>query len=143
MMTTPTAVHISETGCPEYTETLPCEAASARKARILVALALSAWDLETMTETATVVVPGFVANCVTHTACHSIRVTVTRLAEGRVRVAVIDKATKKPAPRTATDLDENGRGLAVVAALAAGTSSDTFRWGKRAWAELAAPQAMP
>ncbi|MBV9022788.1 MAG: ATP-binding protein [Streptomycetaceae bacterium] len=133
---TTTAAHASATGRPAYTETMPCEPASACKARILVTLALSAWDLDELTDTGKLVVSELVGNAARHTCCHSIRVTVTRLASDRVRIAVIDKSTRMPGPRTAKVDDEHGRGLAVIAALAEDAGTDTFAWGKRAWAQL-------
>ncbi|MFI6688006.1 ATP-binding protein [Streptomyces sp. NPDC050485] len=136
MTTTTNAVHAAATGRPAYTETMPCEPASARKARILVALALSAWDLDALVEDGKVIVSEFVANSCEHTDCRNLRVTVIRLAPTCVRIAVIDKSVKLPARRTASADEENGRGLAVVAALATDSGTDTFTWGKRAWAEL-------
>lgn len=143
MTMTTTAARAAATGHPAYTETMPCEPESARKARILLALALSAWDLDELTDDAKLVVSEFVGNAVEHTGCHSIRVTVTRLGPDRVRVAVIDKSRAKPAPRTESGDDEHGRGLAVVAALAESIGCDTFRWGKRTWAQLRIPAASP
>lgn len=139
MTTTTTAVHAAATGNPAYTETMPCEPESARKARVLVSLALGAWDLDAIVDAGKLVVSELVGNSVEHTGCHAIRVTVTRLSADRVRVAVIDKSAKKPVPRTAGPGDEHGRGLTVVAALAENTGTDTFTWGKRAWAELRTP----
>ncbi|MER5359048.1 ATP-binding protein [Streptomyces sp. NPDC002785] len=141
MTMTTTAVHAAATGHPAYTETMPCRPESARKARMLLTLALSAWDLDELLDDAKLVVSEFVGNSAKHTGCHLIRVTVTRLSPDRVRVAVIDKSVTKPAPRTATADAENGRGLAVVAALTETTGADTFRWGKRTWADLRIPGA--
>lgn len=62
-----------------YTETMPCEPESAGKARVLVAVALSAWGLDALADAAKVVVSELVGNAVRHTGCHSIRVTLTRL----------------------------------------------------------------
>ncbi|MFF3359401.1 ATP-binding protein [Streptomyces sp. NPDC002917] len=141
MTMTTTAVHAAATGSPAYTETMPCRPESARKARILVALALSAWDLDGLVDDAKLVVSEFVGNSAEHAGCHLIRVTVARLGPDRVRLAVIDKSVTKPTPRTASADDENGRGLSVVAALAETTGTDTFRWGKRTWADLRIPGA--
>jgi len=129
-------------GHPAYTETLPCEAASARRARALVTTALSVWHLEALTDAGALVVTELIANCVRHTDCRAVRVTITRTTPGRVRIAVTDKSTAEPVARTAAGTDEHGRGLAVVAALAEGAGTDTFTWGKRIWADLVAtPEA--
>ena len=68
-MTTTTAVHASATGDPAYSEVMPCEPESARTARMLVTLALSAWDLGELTDTAELIVSEFVGNAVRHTRC--------------------------------------------------------------------------
>ncbi|MFF3128361.1 ATP-binding protein [Streptomyces sp. NPDC057908] len=141
MTMTTTAVHAAATGHPAYTETMLCRPESARKARMLLTLALSAWDLGELLDDAKLVVSEFVSNSAKHTGCRSIRVTVTRLGPDRVRVAVIDKSMTKPAPRTAAADDENGRGLTVIAALTETTGTDTFGWGKRTWADLRVPGA--
>lgn len=141
MTTSATAVLAAATELPDYTETLPCEKASARKARILVDQALSAWGLDELIKDGQLIVSELVANSVEHTGCRLLRVSITRLAEARVRVAVVDKSTRRPVPRTAAVDDEGCRDLAVVAALADSTGTDTFGWSKRAWAELAMTDA--
>jgi Histidine kinase-, DNA gyrase B-, and HSP90-like ATPase. len=110
---------------------------------MLVTLALSAWDLGELTDTAELIVSEFVGNAVRHTRCHHIQVTVTRLAPDLVRIAVIDRSTRRPAPRTAGADDEHGRGLAVVRALAEDTGTDTLARGKRVWAQLRTPGGEP
>ncbi|MFF4233469.1 ATP-binding protein [Streptomyces sp. NPDC001820] len=120
---------------------MPCQPESARKARALVAVALSAWGLDALADAAKLVVSELVGNAVRHTGCHSIRVTLTRLEDNCVRVAVIDKSVKKVVSRTAAADDEHGRGLTVVDALAENTGTDTFTWGKRLWAQLRVPAA--
>jgi anti-sigma regulatory factor (Ser/Thr protein kinase) len=124
------------TGRPAYTQTFPCEPESARRARLLVAIALGAWDLACLADAGKLIVSELVANSVEHTACHHIRVTISRPAQDRVRIAVIDKDTREPTPRAASEEDEHGRGLFIVTALAADTGTDRFRWGKRVWADL-------
>ncbi|MGR8012213.1 ATP-binding protein [Streptomyces hypolithicus] len=143
MTMTHASVHASATGHPAYTETVPCRPESARKARILVCLALSTWHLDALSDDGKLIVSEFVGNTVKHTGCHSLRVTVTRLADDRVRIAVIDKSPKKAVARADGSEDESGRGLVVVAALASNTGTDTFTWGKRTWAELCLVTAQP
>lgn len=141
MTTTTHAARASAVGHPAYTETMPCRPENARRARVLVSLALSAWDLD-----------GPQRRRETHRLrARRQRGGTHRMpqhphhrhppAEDRVRIAVTDKSTKKPAPRTAGANNEHGRGLAVVAALAETTGTDTFTWGKRVWAELRTPGA--
>lgn len=107
MNLTTTAVHTAATGQPSYTETMPCEPQSARKARIFVSLVLGVWGLDELTDDAQLVASELVGNSAVHTRCHRIRVTVTRLGPDHVRVAVIDKSVNSPSPCTA-GADEEG-----------------------------------
>ncbi|MEV0642321.1 ATP-binding protein [Streptomyces sp. NPDC050619] len=128
------------TGHPGYTETLPCEEASASAARSLVRTALTAWglgELEDLADDSCVIVSELVANSSKHTASRNIRVTVSRPTPRWVRVAVVDKAPRSlPAMRTACATDTGGRGLVVVEALSDRWGTDLLGWGKRVWAEL-------
>lgn len=49
----------------------------------------------------------------------------------------MDKSRRSPVPRTAADDTENGRGLAVVQAVADRWGTELRRWGKLVWAECA------
>ncbi|MEU6083763.1 ATP-binding protein [Streptomyces sp. NPDC047108] len=124
------------TGCPGYSETLPCEPESAATARRLVRAALLAWGLDGYVEDAVVVVSELVGNAVRHSGSRSLRVTVTRPGAARVRIGVVDKSTMPPRPGMPEDEDESGRGLVLVEDLAAVWGSDPLPWGKRVWAEL-------
>lgn len=132
-------VQPSATGCPSYTETLPCQAASAARARRLVTAALSAWRLDALVDAGVLVVTEFVANSVQHTSCRFVRVTVIRPTPGAVRIAVTDKSSKRPVRCHPCDADEHGRGLAIVDAVSASTGTDFFNWGKRQWAQIVLP----
>ncbi len=128
------------TGCPAYTETLPCEPASARRARRLVHAALAVWGLEALNDAAGLVVTELVANSAQHTAGHDLRAAVTRLSPNRVRIAVIDKSTAQPVVRVPTETDEHGRGLGIVTALSSATGTERIGSGKQVWADIAAPE---
>lgn len=123
-------------GRPGYSETLPCEAESARTARTLVSTALVAWGLDVIADDCTLVVSELVANAVQHTRCRNVRVTVTRLGADLVRIDVVDKSRAKPVRRTARDDEIPGRGLALVEALTTRWGTDLMgNWGKSVWAE--------
>ncbi len=81
-------------------------------------------------------VSELVTNAVEHARGDAIRVTITRLAAGAVRIGVIDKDRGEPSPRSAGPRDEDGRGLAIVAALTVRWGVDRMRWGKRVWADV-------
>ncbi|MFD5788550.1 ATP-binding protein [Streptomyces sp. NPDC127037] len=129
---------------PGYTETLPRVPESARLARRLVDLALTVWDMDGARDAAEVVVSELLANAVQHARRDSVRLTVTRLGETRVRVAVVDLSRTHPTRRAAVADDESGRGLDIVDALSHGQwGVDSMRWGKRVWADLEASGGAP
>jgi serine/threonine-protein kinase RsbW len=111
-------------------------AESAPRARRLVEAVLQTWDVPHLAEAALVVVTELVANAAYHARAESIRVTVTRLDERAVRVAVVDKSRALPHLRPASPGEEHGRGLVLVEAMSARWGVDTLPWGKRVWAEL-------
>ncbi|WP_426499689.1 ATP-binding protein [Streptomyces sp. D54] len=136
-----------ETGAgrmPAYTETLPGVAGSAHRARRLVHLALDVWGLADVQDDADLVVSELLTNAVLHARRgDSVRVTVTRLGEGRVRVAVVDLSVDQPSPRDAGSDQESGRGLKIVQVLSGGQwGVDPLPWGKRVWASLG-PEIKP
>ncbi|MDT0377204.1 ATP-binding protein [Streptomyces sp. DSM 42041] len=133
---TATAATPSSTGAPSYTESLPRVPASAGRARRLVGDALATWYLAALQPDAELVVSELVTNAVEHARADVIRVTITRLAAGAVRIGVIDKDCGEPSPRAAGPRDEDGRGLVIVGALAVRWGVDRMRWGKRVWADL-------
>ncbi|MGW4887450.1 ATP-binding protein [Streptomyces murinus] len=124
------------TGSPGYSETLPRDPESAASARRLVRTACAAWGLHGTADDGALVVSELVSNAVRHARRESIRVMVERTAPDRVRVAVSDFSHALPELRTPKDDEEGGRGLALVAALAADWGTHERRWGKVVWAEL-------
>ena len=124
------------TGHPGYSETLPREPESAATARRLVRVACAAWGLESAAENGALVVSELVANAVQHARRDSIRVVVERTAVRTVRVAVADFSRARPVPCVPGDDDEDGRGLALVGALAEDWGTDERPWGKVVWAKL-------
>lgn len=74
-------------------------------------------------------------NAVLHARSAHLRVCV--LDHGlRLRVEVSDDSTVFPVPRSARPDDENGRGLALVKALAVAWGADARPDGKTAWFEI-------
>ncbi|GLV78125.1 ATP-binding protein [Streptomyces hygroscopicus] len=126
----------SAVGRPAYSQSLPREPQSAALARRMVRTVLDTWRLPQLVGEAEHVVAELVSNAVDHARGRYLRVTVTRIGECRVRIAVIDKSHDKPEPKTALSTDERGRGLAVIEAFAQGWGVDTLQWGKRVWAVL-------
>lgn len=90
-------------GLPGYSETMPCEAASARRARLLVTAALSCWGIHGLVEDAVLIVDELLSNAVDHTNCRSARVVVRRVSESRVRIGVADTSRDVPDMHQAGD----------------------------------------
>ncbi|MFJ8076176.1 ATP-binding protein [Streptomyces sp. NPDC096176] len=136
---TTTAAGPASIGAPGYRETMPCEPESARRARLLISAALNIWGIGSLVDTATLVVSELVGNAVRHTPCRLFRVTVSRPAPHRVRIAVTDKSRTVPDMTSPADDAEEGRGLFLVDVLSVRWGCDRHRWGKTVWAELEVP----
>ncbi|MEU4685332.1 ATP-binding protein [Streptomyces xinghaiensis] len=136
---TTTDARPTATGAPGYTETMPCEPASARRARLLVSAALSAWGIGELAEAGVQIVAELVNNAINHTRCRVFRVLVTRPGAGVVRIGVADNCADVPEVGDFDDDSEGGRGLFLVDALSRRWGYDRKRWGKVVWAELEVP----
>ncbi|MGW1817333.1 ATP-binding protein [Streptomyces sp. NPDC002125] len=112
---------------PSYAETLPRTPEAAGYARRLVALVLTVWDMNEVRDAAEMVVSELLANAVQHARCESVRLTVTRLSDSRVQVSVVDRSRAHPRRRAADSIEEPGRGLGIVDALAQG-GGGSIRW---------------
>lgn len=124
---------------PDYTETLPRAPESVRGARLLVGLALNAWGLSAVRDSAVLVVSELVANAVDHACGAVVELSVARTAEHRIRVAVTDMDRRQPSARSADPLDERGRGLLLVEGVSERWGVEPLPSGKQVWADLVAP----
>lgn len=115
---------------------MPCEPLTARRARLLISAALRAWDLGELVDEGTLLVSELVGNSVQHTACRLIRVSVRRVAVGRVRIGVTDKSRSLPEMGGGESSLEGGRGLLLVEAMGDRWGYDLHRWGKTVWVEV-------
>jgi len=120
-----------------YSFTLPRDARSAGISRRAVTTVLNAWSMTGLVDDARLVMDELVANAADHAEGASIRVTITRTARGRVRLAVVDKDGRRPVMRAVGDDDEEGRGLRLVDELCDRWGVDPLPWGKRVWADMA------
>lgn len=108
---------------------------SARAARRFVRDALAGADSEDLEETVTLLVSELVTNAVVHGGS-DVEVLV-RLMPRTVRVEVMDSSEIALAPRTATNEDVSGRGLALVESLARRWGVDLVAGaGKTVWFEV-------
>lgn len=133
------ATQPSAIGAPAYSHQFPREPESAARARHMVRAVLDTWHLPRLANDAMLITSELVSNAIDHARGASIRITVTRTEDRRVRIAVIDKSHAKPVLRAVLSGEERGRGLAVVDALSEKWGVDPLPWGKRVWAECALP----
>ena len=108
-------------------------------ARALVRGLLEQWGVadEAAVDAACVVVTELVVNAVEHAATGD-AVTVAVEDDGVLRLWVADGAAAVPEQRPpSSDLDDGGRGLALVDALAARWGVEAWHGGKRVVVELA------
>ena len=112
----------------------PPQPSSAAAARDFVGSVCLDWHLEALLDDLALVVTELVANAVRH-AGTDIAVKLVRL-EGGVRLEVHDGSTRPLRPRSATVLDEGGRGLLLVDALSSRFGVEGEPKGKRVWVEL-------
>ncbi|MEC3994961.1 ATP-binding protein [Actinacidiphila sp. DG2A-62] len=117
-----------------FGENFPRVAASAPAARHLVQRALLTWGMSL--DGADVVVSELISNAIRHAEGEGMRVSVARLDEAVVRVAVIDRSSTAPALQHLTQDSETGRGLWLVESLSAAWGVHVLRGGKCVWAEL-------
>lgn len=129
-------------GYPGYSETMTRTPETAEKARRLARVAMCAWDMDDVSDSAALLLTELVANAVRHARGDSVRVIVNRPTEDRVYVAVVDREPRRlPELREAGPDDLNGRGLALVEEMADRWGYDLMGsgrrpWGKRVWAEM-------
>ncbi|MER6605774.1 ATP-binding protein [Streptomyces sp. NPDC000927] len=128
------AVTASLADSRQYLEKYPPTKASATQARHDASLVLLTWHLEPLIESAELIVTELVANAIQHGE-GPIEFSITRIEDG-VKLAVADRSPNSPDPRPADPLDEGGRGILLVEALATSWGCQEKRNGKQVWAEL-------
>lgn len=125
---------------------LPKHPRNVPDARAQVRKTLADWGLPTdLAADVALVATEFVSNSVRHCGVtfSLIEVTLT-LQSDRLLLEVSDPDKEKlPAPRAAGQHDENGRGLAVIAALAGQWGCDLRRFTKCSWATFPLPEVAP
>lgn len=109
---------------------------SAGLARRLVIEALDAWHLQQLADAAALVLSELVSNAVNHASGDGMRVSVSRINDRRVRLAVIDRDRKRPQVRAPGPDAEGGRGLLLVSLTSADWDVDLLPGGKRVWADI-------
>ncbi|MFB7356094.1 ATP-binding protein [Streptomyces gardneri] len=106
-------------------------------ARRDVVRTLTIWGLEQLAEPARLVVSELVTNVLRHTNTRTINVTLTRTGGTTVRIVVMDTdRTEIVLPASPGDDEESGRGLRLVASLAARWGIERVVTGKLIWCDL-------
>ncbi len=114
---------------------LPARPESAAEARRIVMSACRRWAREDLCDSAALVATELVANGVRH-AGTPLMVRLMPI-DGGIRLEVADDSTREVRARDARLMDEGGRGLFLVDALAMRWGVDAHPAGKRIWAEIA------
>lgn len=104
-------------------------------ARRFVVQTLTAWEHADLVDDAAVIITELATNAVIH-ARTDFTVTVSRRPGGAIRVAVRDASLVPPRPRRPRPLENSGRGLGLVSAIAAGWGADLLADGKVVWAQF-------
>jgi anti-sigma regulatory factor (Ser/Thr protein kinase) len=117
-----------------YRATYAAEPQSVRAARDAVQQSCQQWGYGRLCDDAKLIVSELVCNAVQHAGTD---VALTLMARRRgLRMEVADKSTGDLQPRTAGPMDEGGRGLVLVDALASHHGVRRTPGGKTVWAEL-------
>jgi anti-sigma regulatory factor (Ser/Thr protein kinase) len=119
--------------------TLPVTTEAARLARQATCIALAAWQLAYLEETAELLVSELVTNVIKHARGDAGTMALElglETAGTWLRIEIQDGDPRRPQPRTPTGFDESGFGFILVEALAARWGVRTMAPGKAVWAEL-------
>lgn len=104
-------------------------------ARRFVVETMTTWGDTDLVDDAAVLITELATNAVIH-ARTDFTVTVSRFSGGTVRIAVRDASVAPPRPRRPGPLENSGRGLGLVEAIATGWGADLLADGKVVWAQL-------
>jgi anti-sigma regulatory factor (Ser/Thr protein kinase) len=123
----------------QYRMTLAVTPHALRHIRRIVRTHLRRWGMPELSDAAELAVTEVLANVIRHAADGLCALRVLR-QDGGIRVEVSDGSPALPVPRWAGELDEDGRGLALLGAIthawAAEPAADGT--GKTVWFELKA-----
>ena len=120
---------------PDAVLDLPQDLSSVRSARRFVRKVLAEWDLLPLMDDAQLVVSELAANAITH-AASDYRVRLTSSAHS-LRIEVRDGGSGTPEPQPQSMTNEHGRGLLMVASIAASWGIERSEGRRKlVWAEL-------
>ncbi|MFD4259355.1 ATP-binding protein [Streptomyces sp. NPDC058534] len=138
-------LHAHGTGYPGYDVCLVRLPQSAALARLAARTTMKCWGLsEDLTADAELIACELFTNAIRHSGRRNMqepghcRLTLERPASDAVRIEVSDSSTTRPAKREPGEDETGGRGLVLVAALAADWGVTRRQGGKTVWALLSA-----
>lgn len=106
-------------------------------ARQLVAALLPMWDLERLAADAQLIVTELITNAYQHAAgSDSFELEILGYPD-RIRIALADGSAARPVIAELDRTRPSGRGMRIVAALAAAWGAEDHHGGKRVWVDLA------
>src|SRR3712207_3068686 len=114
---------------------LPPIPSSARTARRVVGELLAAWSAPHYHDDAALVIGELVANVVDHVGGEASLVVELTLSDQWLRVVVADGSSIHPIIQELAGHEPRGRGMQLVAALAARWGCEDHHGGKRVWVE--------
>lgn len=118
---------------------LPTDPDGPRAARRIVTALLDVWDLSALSADAELVVSELVTNAYRHAAgSGGFELEVVGRTDG-VWIALADGSAIRPVVEELSPDGTTGRGMALVAALAADWGADDWHGGKRVWVDLVHP----
>ncbi|GAA0638298.1 ATP-binding protein [Streptomyces thermocarboxydovorans] len=126
------------TGYPTFTALMQRDELAGADTRRMLTAVLTGWGLRELREDTHLVATELVTNAVQHGCGDVIRVNVARTGMRRVRVSVTDRSRRQPHLQQVDLLEESGRGLALVQAVASSVGVIPLPWGKSVWAEVTA-----
>ena len=126
---------------------LPADPSAAGRARRLVSELLLAWRCAETVDVARLLVSEVVTNAVRFVGAGEPLQIGMEMRDRRIRVSVADTSPLRPVLKAPREDDESGRGMQLVAVLAAEwgvlDQTDDGRPGKQVWFELPAPEMTP
>jgi hypothetical protein len=115
---------------------LPAVPLAPAAARAALAALLPVWGLSGLAEDARLLVSELVTDAVQH-ASRTDSLELDLLAHGaRLRIALADGSAVRPVIRELTGDVPSGRGMVIIAQVAAAWGVEGYRGGKRVWVEL-------
>ena len=110
---------------------------ASREARMAARVVLEDWDVPApVVDDALLVISELVTNAVRHAGTTSTLELELGQTGMQLRVALADGSTARPRPRRAGTAAEDGRGMAILAALSDRWGIEPHLHGKRVWWEV-------